>query len=166
MATGTTMKCCIFCNCPPHDYTNNHLCQCVCKMQIDNRQYQEQPAKLPNSPLSLSERMIALEIRYNELLNKVGECSMNYHKMESSLREFEKQKVDPVYDSIAQIRQEIAGLKNRVIILEVMVVPKTLTTSNISCENEDCKNDKFKVRLTSNEVLLLCSCGLVNRFIR
>lgn len=45
-----------------------------------------------------------------DLLEQVTKVSFNYHKMQSNLREFEKEKVHPLYDSIAGIKLSIDKL--------------------------------------------------------
>lgn len=44
-----------------------------------------------------------LKHKNTQLVNVLADLSMKLHKMESSLREFEKQRVDPLRDRIQQI---------------------------------------------------------------
>lgn len=80
----------------------------------------------PNKPIAQQgiedigyrQRFGALEQDYQSLLNKVAELSMKLNKMESSLREFEKQKVDPLKEVLSSHDCRINNIFERINKLE------------------------------------------------
>jgi len=132
---------------------------------------------MEQNPLSLNERMIILESQHGEIINRVCEINMLYHKMQSDLREFEKQKINPLkeklergYYDVGQQLLFIKKLENRMnnqdnFYPHQQVISKPVSAS-VGCSDENCKNDKFKVRLSIKEIMLLCACGLVSTFSR
>lgn len=76
----------------------------------------------------LSDRLDGLHSDYVALLNKVGVQSMEIHKMQSDLHEFEKQKVEPLKECvdnharcITEIQNKNSGLNDRIKKLEYII---------------------------------------------
>lgn len=118
---------------------------CACNLTKVQKQYQ-----MPQTSTNELQFM-ELQKSYVALLNQCADLSMQIKMMKSSLREFEKQKVEPLKLRIIEL-ERLLGFKH--------VENQGNEINGVQCGF--CAGIKFKVRITSNNIIkLLCDCGKI-----